>query len=266
MEFEPVGAVVSAKVRPIAGSDSAADLFARGVALEEHPSTHDEAIEVYLQGAAVRAEPRCRAHQSRNALLQPSGFRLPPKSITASRLQSDPRYALAYFDLGNVLDETGRIDDAIDAYRTAIQLAPTYADAHYNLALAYERQRQPRRALEHWKAYARARPNGAVVGACPQSDRAHPGRRQTQDGLSPAEVIAPPIPTFCSACRPNRVGKCSCSVSACGRDLRERTKRHATRRIAQYAKLLKDKCLSRLRTCGHVVALMTCSIFGEPSG
>ena len=48
-----------------------------------------------------------------------------------------------------------RIEDAIVAYRTAIQLAPTYADAHYNLALAYERQRQPRRALEHWKSYAR---------------------------------------------------------------------------------------------------------------
>ena len=60
-----------------------------------------------------------------------------------------------YFDLGNVLDETERVQEAIAAYGTAIQLAPTYADAHYNLALAYERQRQPRRALEHWKAYVR---------------------------------------------------------------------------------------------------------------
>ena len=51
-------------------------------------------------------------------------------------IKSDPRYALAYFDLGNVLDETERVHDAIAAYRTAIQLAPTYADAHYNLALA----------------------------------------------------------------------------------------------------------------------------------
>ncbi len=70
-------------------------------------------------------------------------------------VEADPRYALAYFDLGNVLDETGRIEDAIAAYRTAIQLAPTYADAHYNLALAYERQQQPRRALPHWKIYAK---------------------------------------------------------------------------------------------------------------
>ncbi len=65
----------------------------------------------------------------------------------------DPRYALAYFDLGNVLDETGRVADAIQTYLTALQLAPTYADAHYNLALAYEKIKEPRKALKHWQAY-----------------------------------------------------------------------------------------------------------------
>jgi hypothetical protein len=34
-------------------------------------------------------------------------------------------------------------------------LAPTYADAHYNLALALEKARQPRKALHHWQAYAK---------------------------------------------------------------------------------------------------------------
>jgi hypothetical protein len=32
-------------------------------------------------------------------------------------------------------------------------LSPRYADAHYNLALAYERQGQGRQALRHWAAY-----------------------------------------------------------------------------------------------------------------
>src|SRR5450432_1682711 len=49
LEYEPVGAVVSAKVRPISQIDSVSDLFAHGVALEEHPSTHDEAIATYLK-------------------------------------------------------------------------------------------------------------------------------------------------------------------------------------------------------------------------
>ena len=43
--------------------------------------------------------------------------------------------------------------DAVAAYTTAIRLAPTYADAHYNLALAYERLNQPRQALPHWQTY-----------------------------------------------------------------------------------------------------------------
>jgi tetratricopeptide (TPR) repeat protein len=153
MEFEPMGAVVSAKVRPIATCDTATDLFARGVALEEHPSNHDEAIAVYLR--VVELEPEHAAahinigtlyYHRQNFVAAEMHYRL---AVTA-----DPRYALAYFDLGNVLDETGRLEEAVAAYRTAIQLAPTYADAHYNLALAYERQQQPRRALPHWKTYA----------------------------------------------------------------------------------------------------------------
>ena len=68
---------------------------------------------------------------------------------------ADPEYVLAYFDLGNVLDELGRLEESIAAYKKAIALAPRYADAHYNLALASERTRQDRLALKHWQAYLR---------------------------------------------------------------------------------------------------------------
>jgi tetratricopeptide (TPR) repeat protein len=66
---------------------------------------------------------------------------------------ADPDYVLAYFDLGNVLDELNRLDESIAAYRKAVTLSPRYADAHYNLALAYERSGQERPALRHWQAY-----------------------------------------------------------------------------------------------------------------
>ena len=52
-------------------------------------------------------------------------------------------------------DETGRVGEAILTYQTALQLAPTYADAHYNLALAYEKIKEPRKALAHWRAYVK---------------------------------------------------------------------------------------------------------------
>jgi tetratricopeptide (TPR) repeat protein len=68
---------------------------------------------------------------------------------------ADPGYVLAYFDLGNVLDELERIDESIAAYLKAVTLSPRYADAHYNLALAYERTGEPRNALRHWRAYVK---------------------------------------------------------------------------------------------------------------
>ena len=69
--------------------------------------------------------------------------------------ESDSTYVLAFFDLGNVLDELQRPDESITAYRHAIALAPGYGDAHYNLALAYERKGERRRALAHWQIYVR---------------------------------------------------------------------------------------------------------------
>jgi tetratricopeptide (TPR) repeat protein len=74
--------------------------------------------------------------------------------------QADPSYVLAFFDLGNVLDELQRSDESITAYRRAIALAPAYADAHYNLALAYERKGERRRALVHWQIYIRLDKSG----------------------------------------------------------------------------------------------------------
>jgi tetratricopeptide (TPR) repeat protein len=75
-------------------------------------------------------------------------------------VEADPNYALAFFDLGNVLDELQRLPEAVEAYRTAIRLVPRYADAHYNLALAWERLNERRRALKHWEIYLKLDPAG----------------------------------------------------------------------------------------------------------
>jgi tetratricopeptide (TPR) repeat protein len=75
--------------------------------------------------------------------------------------EADASYVLAFFDLGNVLDELQRPDESIEAYQRAIDLSPGYADAHYNLALAYERKGERRRALKHWQVYARLDRSGS---------------------------------------------------------------------------------------------------------
>jgi tetratricopeptide (TPR) repeat protein len=85
--------------------------------------------------------------------------------IEAERLyrratEADSKYALAFFDLGNVLDELQRLPEAIEAYTTAIRLVPHYGDAHYNVALAYERTGDRRAALRHWTNYIKLDPIG----------------------------------------------------------------------------------------------------------
>ena len=130
------------KYRPIANYERAAELFTRGIAMEEHPSTHDEAIRTYHQVLDIEPD-HAAAHINLGTLYYNRQDFVSAEKHYRLAVAADPRYALAYFDLGNVLDETDSIQEAIDAYRTAIQLAPTYADAHYNLALAYERLGRP---------------------------------------------------------------------------------------------------------------------------
>jgi tetratricopeptide (TPR) repeat protein len=156
MDFDPADKVVAAnpKLRTIAADEGVAELFARGIALEEEPSTQTEAIEVYQK--VLELEPQhAAAHINVGTIFYNRQDFAQAEHHYRAAIEADPRYALAYFDLGNVLDETGRVPEAIKAYSTALMLAPTYGDAHYNLALAYEKIKQPRKALKHWRAYVR---------------------------------------------------------------------------------------------------------------
>jgi len=154
MDFTEHNVIESPNIRAMRAAETAADFFARGVALEEDPGTQLEAIENYKK--CVVLDPTHAAAYINLGTLYYNRHDYPQaERFYRKAIEVDPRYALAYFDLGNVLDETGRLPEAVHAYESAISLAPTYADAHYNLALALEKARQPRKALHHWEAYAR---------------------------------------------------------------------------------------------------------------
>ncbi len=90
-----------------------ADLFARGIMLEENPSTQSEAIAVYLK--VLDMDPmHAAAHINLGTLYYNRQEYALAERHYRSAIQIDPRYALAYFDLGNVLDETGRVEEAIE--------------------------------------------------------------------------------------------------------------------------------------------------------
>lgn len=159
MDFSPGERVVPAKVKSMRTAETAAEHFARGVALEEDTRSQLEAIAAYRK--VLELDPNhAAAYINLGTLFYNRQDYPQAEAHYRKAVQVDPRYALAYFDLGNVLDETGRVPEAINCYRTALVLAPTYADAHYNLALAFEKLRQPRHALQHWRAYVRLDSSG----------------------------------------------------------------------------------------------------------
>lgn len=135
-------------------SRDVAELFSRGVSLEEDPRNQLQAIATYER--VLELDPdHAAAHINLGTLYYNRQDYVAAEQHYRRAIKIDPRYALAYFDLGNVLDETGRVTEAVETYKAALQLAPTYADAHYNLALAYEKMKEPRKALKHWQAYVR---------------------------------------------------------------------------------------------------------------
>ena len=159
MDFGSSHIVVSTKVRTIRQPDTAAEFFARGVALEDNPETQAEAIVAYTKVLALDPQ-HAAAHINLGTLYYNRHDFGKAEHYYRQAIAADPRYALAYFDLGNVLDETGRLPEAIKAYTTAILLAPTYADAHYNVALALEKLKLSGKALAHWRAYVKLDPVG----------------------------------------------------------------------------------------------------------
>ncbi|WP_322089295.1 tetratricopeptide repeat protein [Burkholderia sp. BCC1999] len=71
----------------------------------------------------------------------PAGLALMERAVA---LRADPVYLN---NLGNMLRAHGRLDDAIDAYRRAIALAPGYAEAHSNLGNALRDAYDPDAAM-----------------------------------------------------------------------------------------------------------------------
>jgi len=74
-----------------------------------------------------------------------------------AELAADP---LLQYNLGVLLDDMERKSEAVLAYETALQGDPDFADCHYNLALLYEELNEPRSALRHLAQYHRLQRRG----------------------------------------------------------------------------------------------------------
>jgi tetratricopeptide (TPR) repeat protein len=69
----------------------------------------------------------------------------------------EPDHALAAFNFGTLLEDMGRIEQAIEVY----QQATAFADAHYNLSRLFELLGRHEQALAHLKTYRQLIDSGA---------------------------------------------------------------------------------------------------------
>ena len=130
--------------------DSTESWFDRAVALEDEDA--DSAIQAYQR--AVAEDPALLdAHINLGWLLHEAGRLSEADQAYRAAIEacgSDP--ALMY-NFGVLLHDMNRKKEAIEAYESALQGNPSLADCHYNLALLYEDLKQPKAAIRHMAQY-----------------------------------------------------------------------------------------------------------------
>jgi len=81
---------------------------------------------------------------------QRRGDRATALSLYQKAAALDPTYPTPLNDVGVLLEEEGRLEEAEQVYRQALTLNPNYLEAHANLAMLYERMGQKEKAIYHW--------------------------------------------------------------------------------------------------------------------
>ncbi|SRR5581483_3235130 len=132
--------------------DNADEWFERGYALEtDNPAAARAAYE-----KALAADP---AHVCANInlgrLLHEAGRLEEAERAYRRAIAEDAADALLWYNLGVLLTDRDRKDEAIAAYEEALRVNPRMADCHYNVALLYEMQNNYKQAIRHMAQYRR---------------------------------------------------------------------------------------------------------------
>jgi tetratricopeptide (TPR) repeat protein len=154
MDFEvaPAGASVALITHKVASPPVTTHALVDAEALERSDPAAAEAA----YRAAIAQEPdRIDASLNLGALLY-EGNRLDDALVVYDQgLVRAPREALLHYNRALVLEDLQRTDDALAAYETCVGIAPDFADAHFNAARLYEQRGQTQLALRHFSAYRR---------------------------------------------------------------------------------------------------------------
>jgi tetratricopeptide (TPR) repeat protein len=134
---------------------TAYDLYMRASSLDEDPHTYAEAEDLYRR--AIELDPSLAiAYTNLGNIRFRKGDDAGAEALYRRAIDVDATQPEAHYNLGYVTLERG---DAASAVR-AIASDPRFADAHFNLAMAYEQLGDRARARPHWRRYLDLEPTG----------------------------------------------------------------------------------------------------------
>ena len=103
-------------------------------------------------------------------------------------LRLKPDFAEAHNNLGNALFQSGRRQEAIKQYEQALQLKPDFPGAHYNLGVVLEQAGRMQEAMGQWEQAVRIKPdyvealNSLGVALC-RAGKIQEAMRQWEEAL-----------------------------------------------------------------------------------
>jgi tetratricopeptide (TPR) repeat protein len=150
-EGDPVDGSLRIIERKVAEpAESAESWFDRAVALESDDA--DAAIEAYER--AIAAEPQLlEAHVNLGWLLHEKGRLDEAEQVYRAAAAAHGDDPLLHYNLGVLLEDMDRKEEAIAAYRTALSGDAAFADCHYNLALLCDALGRAKDAIRHMAQY-----------------------------------------------------------------------------------------------------------------
>ena len=111
-----------------------------------------KANELQLRAAVVADPTSARGFNDLGVLLAESGRVEEAVAQFEKASALKPDYAAARTNLGGALEKLGRLDEALVALRKAIEADTRYAPAHYNLGLVLSRRGDAQGAIVEWRS------------------------------------------------------------------------------------------------------------------
>jgi len=128
------------------------DWFERGIELES--ANANAARQAYEK--AIAADPQhIDARINLGRLLHDAGRLQQAERVYRDAIRADAVDAVLYYNFATLLEDIGRSADAMRLYESALRLDPELADGHYNLALLYEARGRQTDAIRHMARYRR---------------------------------------------------------------------------------------------------------------